>query len=363
MSTSTLTRRDAIKALASAAGALSLVSCKPPAPKATVPVVLYTSADALVVEAVTSAFTQQTGIAVRAVTDTEATKAAGLVQRLIAERDAPRAEVWWSSEVVGTMVLAREGLLVPSAPAALHEEFSGSWPQGLCDAGGLWWGFAQRARVAVYSTTRVQAASVPTSLEALAAFTPKGRVAIAQPQFGTTRTHFAWVVHTLGEAEARSLLQRLRANCRFYPGNSAVVRAVAQGECDVGLADTDDVWAGQGNQWSVDASFAVGACGAPPLALFIPNTAGLVGGTQPRKEARALLDFLCSGACERTLAQSESHNIPIRAELRDELASQIPELRLPVPANAAVSTPEVNWASVAGSLSKADAIIAEAFPL
>ncbi|MEZ6163920.1 MAG: hypothetical protein R3B67_05735 [Phycisphaerales bacterium] len=31
-----------------------------------------------------------------------------------------------------------------------------------------------------------------------------------------------------------------------------MVRAVAMGEIDVGLTDTDDVWSGQQNGWKVD---------------------------------------------------------------------------------------------------------------
>lgn len=355
------TRRECLKLMAGAAAFAALGACRPPRPRATEPVVLYTSADSFLVTQVAAAFTKATGIQVQAVTDTEATKAAGLVQRLVAERASPRAEVWWSSEVMGTVALAMSGVLVPSSPKCLTEDFEGSWPGGLCDSGGLWWGIGQRARVVVFSESRVEPERVPTSLEALAAFLPSGRVAIAQPQFGTTRTHIAWLVASLGDERARGLLGRLKANCRVYPGNSAVVRAVAQGECDVGLTDTDDVWVGRAGGWEVGASFGVGAQAGE--ALLIPNTVALVGRTRPRAEAVALLDFLCSAEGERLLATSESRNVPVRASLRAELAGSISELTLPEPGGAAVAGRGVDWGQVGGALAAADAIISEVFPL
>ncbi len=355
------TRRECLKLIAGAAAFAALGACRPPRPKAAEPVVLYTSADSFLVTQVTAAFTKATGIQVQAVTDTEATKAAGLVQRLLAERANPRAEVWWSSEVMGTVALAREGVLVPSVPKCLTAEFEGSWPGGLCDGGGLWWGIGQRARVVVFSESRVVAERVPTSLEDLAAFAPAGRVAIAQPQFGTTRTHFAWLVASVGEERAKALLGRIKTNCRVYPGNSAVVRAVAQGECDVGLTDTDDVWVGRASGWKVGASFGVGASAGE--ALLIPNTVAMVGNARPRTESLALLDFLCSAEGERLLATSESRNVPVRAALRAELAGSIPELTLPEPAGAAVAGRGVDWGAVGGALASADAIISEVFPL
>lgn len=355
------TRRECLKLMAGAGVFAALGACRPPRPKAAEPVVLYTSADSFLVTQVTAAFTKSTGVHVQTVTDTEATKAAGLVQRLLTERASPRAEVWWSSEVMGTVAMAREGVLLPSVPKCLTEEFEGSWPGGLCDSGGLWWGIGQRARAVVFSESRVTNERVPTSLEDLAVFAPAGRVAIAQPQFGTTRTHFAWLVASMGEERARVLLERLKENCRVYPGNSAVVRAVAQGECDVGLTDTDDVWVGRASGWKLGASFGVGSSAWE--ALLIPNTVAMVGNARPRAEAQALVDFLCSADGERLLATSESRNVPVRATLRAELAESIPEMTLPEPAGRAVVGHGVDWGSVGGVLATADAVISKVFPL
>ena len=51
------------------------------------------------------AFVDETGIEVRLVGDNEAVKTTGLMQRIIAERGRPGADVWWSSEPFATIRL------------------------------------------------------------------------------------------------------------------------------------------------------------------------------------------------------------------------------------------------------------------
>jgi iron(III) transport system substrate-binding protein len=49
------------------------------------------------------------------VTDAEATKSVGLAERIRAEKDNPRADVFWGNEPFHTINLADEGLLQPYA--------------------------------------------------------------------------------------------------------------------------------------------------------------------------------------------------------------------------------------------------------
>ena len=82
-------------------------------------VVLYVSADDYVVRPIVEAFEAESGLRVRVLGDTEATKTTGLVQRMRTERDNPRADVFWSSEVYLTIRLADKGLLAPFDDPAL----------------------------------------------------------------------------------------------------------------------------------------------------------------------------------------------------------------------------------------------------
>ena len=73
-------------------------------------VVVYTSLDPVFSESLLERFEKRSGIDVRIVTDTEATKTTGLVERVRREKDRPRCDVFWNNEVLRTIRMAREGL-------------------------------------------------------------------------------------------------------------------------------------------------------------------------------------------------------------------------------------------------------------
>lgn len=81
--------------------------------KAVNEVVIYTSLDQLFSEPILKDFEQETGIKVKAVYDVEAAKTTGLVNRIIAERNHPRCDVFWNSEIGRTIVLKKKGILAP----------------------------------------------------------------------------------------------------------------------------------------------------------------------------------------------------------------------------------------------------------
>ena len=94
--------------------ALVLVGCDRPEE-----VVVYVSVDQVYAEPILRDWEVAHGLAVSAIYDTEATKTTGLASRILAEREAPQADVFWNSEIVRTLVLEREGVLEPYfSPAA-----------------------------------------------------------------------------------------------------------------------------------------------------------------------------------------------------------------------------------------------------
>lgn len=281
-------------------------------------VVLYTSADDQLARIVADAFTDETGIEVQILGDTEATKTTGLVARILAEQEHPVGDVWWSSEPMGTILLAEQGAL---EPGAMSQSIPDDWPIELVAADQSWAGFAQRARVIVYASDRVDEA--PTTMRALIESEWKNRVGIARPQFGTTRGHMALLHERWGGQHFEAWLRSLSDNgVRLYDGNMSVVRAIAMGEIDVGLTDTDDVYAGQHNGWSVDLAYEShdenpDATSMPSLgATTIPNTVGVIRGAPNPENAERLAAYLLSGACERIIAQSASRNLPVDPEVR-----------------------------------------------
>lgn len=289
-------------------------------------VVLYCSADDHIARPVVEAFEKETGVRVLFRGDTEATKNTGLAERLRQEKDKPECDVFWSSEVFFTVRLAEEGMLAPHVSATTRD-----WPKRLTDAEHRWHGMGQRARVAVFNTDSVRKEDAPKSMQDLLDVRFQDRIVMARPQFGTTRGHMAALVALWGEDATRDFLLRLKASgVRLLDGNSAVVRAVAVGEADVGLTDTDDVWAGQRNGWHVDLTYIrhdLADRGVRAGPLMIPNAVSIIRGAPHAKEAAQLADYLLSERVERMLAESESKNVPVRAEL----AKEFPTLAVPDP--------------------------------
>lgn len=310
-------------------------------------VVLYTSADPDVRRAVVDAFEKRTGIEVLDVGDTEATKTVGLARRLLDERESPRADVWWSNEPFYTIRLAKQGVFEPYRSETSEAGFPGGWPASARGSDGTWYGFAARARVIAYDTRKLDRAEVPRTLRDLAEPRWTGKVGMARPIFGTTVGHMATLVSLWGEEPTRQWLESMEANgLRLYDGNSSVVRAIADGEIELGLTDTDDVWVAQREGWPVglvyetreiEGSVPATSESVWPLASFgaivIPNTAAKVAGGPNSAEAEALLDFLTSEACERLLMTSDARNVPLRPEAAGELFERYPETRIDPPAD------------------------------
>ncbi|HZW09523.1 MAG TPA: extracellular solute-binding protein [Phycisphaerales bacterium] len=311
-----LSRRAALTTIA--AGTLTTLGACSRRDPASGEVVLYSSVDDFVLRDVVRAFEAASTVRVRLLGDTEATKTTGLVERLVAERSRPRADVWWSSEPFGTIRLTAMGVFEPTeiaAPPIDDPALAGR----LSAPDRSWHGLALRARVIAVRAGRFESAPPPDRLRDLSAPSLRARVGIARPRFGTTRGHMAAIAAQHGEHALRDWLLALRENgLRVYDGNSTVVRAIAEGELDAGLTDTDDAWAARRNQWPVEAVFekpdpSPPASGLPsPGPMLIPNTVALVRNGPNPANARRLLEFLLAGPAEEILALSDSHNIPVR---------------------------------------------------
>lgn len=282
-------------------------------------VVLYVSTDESIARQVIDAFEKETGINVLMVGDTEVKKTAGLVERLRAEKNHPRADVFWSSEVFMTIDLAKEGMFDEH-----DSSVTANWPAGFCDPRHCWYGFATRARVIVYAPDRIKSDELPRTWMDLTQDRFKDRIVMADPRFGTTGGHLgamkAYWDHEVMPGYFAAFVEGLAENnVRLLPsGNAGVVDAVAKGEADLGMTDTDDVWAAQAQGLNVKLIYPAHNVATDETGvgtLVIPNTvARLKDGPHPEL-AKRLVDFLLSEKVELMLAESDAHNIPVRPAL------------------------------------------------
>ena len=316
-------------------------SSKPQPPE----VVVYCAVDQDLAEPILASFEKQTGIKVLARYDTEASKTDALVQRIQAEAKRPVADVFWSGEIFRTIALAREGLLAPYAEA---NGPAASIPARYRDGNGRWHGFALRARAIAYSTQRVPKDAIPRQLEDLLDARWKGRLAMADPRWGTTKGDIAsWFAH-YGPQRAREILEGLKANGVVPDGsNSTTVMKVSNGLADLAMTDTDDVYAAQQKGWPIGLAWLdQGGEGV----LTFPHTAALVHGGPHPAEARALMSYLLGEAVEERIAAGEAHNTPVRPGL----ARKFEAYAIPKPL-------DVSYDRVAEQLPAAERAIEEVF--
>src|SRR5215210_5196954 len=76
-------------------------------------VVVYCSVDQVFSEPILKDFERETGIKVKPVFDTEETKSTGVMNRLIAEKNNPQCDVFWSGDPVLNIVLKTKGVTAP----------------------------------------------------------------------------------------------------------------------------------------------------------------------------------------------------------------------------------------------------------
>ncbi|MFN0060667.1 MAG: ABC transporter substrate-binding protein [Planctomycetota bacterium] len=269
-------------------------------------VVVYTALDPAYSRLVFAEFEQTTGIRVQAVFDTEATKTAGLVERLRRESAAPRCDVFWNNETLRTILLAREGHFEPYRAGSANDI-----PAEFREATGLWTGFAARARAVAFNPARVSSGDAPASHAALLNTRWRGQLAIANPQFGTTGSHFAMLFAGWGEARTRAWLVGLKTNeVRIVASNSATCERAVTGEALLGLTDTDDIEVVRRRGSSIAESLL-----AADGVVVLPNTVALLKGAPNPDAARRFIDFVLNPRVEALLAASPSRQIPVRASV------------------------------------------------
>jgi iron(III) transport system substrate-binding protein len=277
-----------------------------PTPGSERQVTVYVSTDRVFSEPVLREYEKQSGVTVNAVYDTEETKSTGLANRLLAEKDRPQADVFWSNEPVRTLVLKSRNVLAP-----YRSRNADGIPAALVDNEGYWTGFSARIRVIAYNTRLVKAEDAPQSVFDLADPKWRGRVAMADPRFGSTSFHVAALYAMAGDDKMDEFFRQLKANdVHVVDGNSVVRDLVARGEVSVGLTDTDDVNVG------IEDGQAIGMVLPDRNGLGVPvmpNMVSLIAGAPHPDEARLFIDYLLSPDVERRLAQSEAVQIPLHA--------------------------------------------------
>jgi len=270
-------------------------------------VVVYVSHDQVFSEPILKDFERETGIKVRAVYDTEETKSTGTMNRLIAEKNNPQADVYWANEPVRAEVLRQRNIAAPYRPPnaeGVPVTFRG--PQD------YWTGFAARARVLI---VRKDENPKPASVFAYSDPRWRDKAVIANPLFGTTTDQIAALFVLLGDERARNFLQSMRQNgVKVAPSNGDSADLVARGQFAFSLVDSDDAVSRMNQGEGV--SMVYPDQGADEIGcLIVPNAAVLIAGSPHPEAGKKLIDYLLSPETERKLALSDAAQIPLHSNV------------------------------------------------
>lgn len=308
-------------------------------------VVIYTALDRQFSEPILKEFEAKTGIQVQALYDTEAVKTVGLVNRLIAERKRPAADLFWNNEIVRTLQLKEQGLTVPFTAAS-----ASTIPAEFKDPEGHWVGFASRARIILVNTNLIpNEADQPTAVSELTNPRWKGRAGFANPLYGTTSTHAAVLWNTLGPEETLKFFEQAAANAVLYAGNAQTRDAVANGEIAWCVTDTDDAFGAIEDGKPVRIVYPDSSSDEAGM-IIIPNTLVKIANGPNPEAADQLINYLLSEEVEQALAHSRSAQIPVRSTL-DPPAG--------IPSIEGYKVQAIDWAAVQGSLQECQKQLAE----
>jgi iron(III) transport system substrate-binding protein len=261
-------------------------------------------------------FEKETGIKVKAVFDTEETKSTGVLNRLIAEKNNPQCDVFWSGDPVRANILKQKNITTPYI-SANAKDIKAIFK----DPEHNWTGFSARARVLIYNTDSLKGYDITVSIFVLTNKKYNGKVAIANPLFGTTTFHIAALFSVLGDDKAKQYLTDLKNNnVIIATSNGDVKKRVSQGEVLCGLTDTDDAFEAQKEGEHTGIVFldqqGIGT-------LIMPNTVSLIKNSPNSENGKKLIDYLLSKQTEAKLAKSCAQ-MPLHKNV--EIPVEIPPL-------------------------------------
>ncbi len=257
-------------------------------------VVVYSARAEQLIKPMFDAFTKETGIPVKFITDKEGP----LMERLKAEGPNTPADVLLTVDAGNLWQAANEGLLKPVQSGVLDKNV----PVHLKDPDNQWFGLSIRARTIVYNTKALKPADLST-YEDLANPKWKGKLCLRTSKKVYNQSLVAMMIAEKGEAETEKIVRGWVSNLAtdVFPDDTKLMEAIAAGQCQVGIVNT--YYYGRLLEKKPDLT----------LALFWPNQqttgvhvnvsgAGVVKHAKNEKAAVRLLEWFTSEQGQKMFA-------------------------------------------------------------
>ena len=186
-------------------------------------------------EALYANFTKATGITINRVDADDA----GILARLKSEGTASPADVILLVDAARLWRGETDGLFQPVKSAVLEQRIPATLRGADAGQGSQWFGFSTRGRVIVYNKASVAKDDVDT-YEELGDPKNKGKVCTRSGSHPYNLSLFGAVMQHLGEPATEAWLKGVVANMARAPkgGDTDQIKAVASGECQIGLTNT-----------------------------------------------------------------------------------------------------------------------------
>lgn len=270
-------------------------------------VVVYSARNEQLIKPLFDAYTKETGVQIRFITDKEGP----LMARLKAEGANTPADILLTVDAGNLWQASQEGLLKPIRSMVLEANI----PAHLRDPGNTWFGLSVRARTLVYNTNKVKPSELST-YEDLANPKWKGRLCLRSSKKVYNQSLVAMMIDEYGEPKTEQIVRGWVANLATdpLPDDTKAMEAVATGLCDVTIVNT--YYYGRLMEKRPNL----------PLAIFWPN--------QNLKSANAGVHVNISGAGVTRYAKNEREAVRLLEWLSSEKAQNLfADVNLEYPVN------------------------------
>ncbi len=194
-------------------------------------VTVYSARNEQLIKPLFDAFTKDTGIEVKVLTDKEGP----LLARLKAEGKNTPSDVLITVDAGNLWQASQEGLLRPINSKVLNANI----PAYLRDPKNQWYGLSVRARTIVYNKKTVKPSQLSTYQE-LASPAWKGKLCLRTSKKVYNQSLIASLIKKQGEKKTEQMVRGWVANLAtdVFADDTALLKAIAAGQCQVGISNT-----------------------------------------------------------------------------------------------------------------------------
>jgi iron(III) transport system substrate-binding protein len=269
-------------------------SQQPAAADAPAAVVVYSARAEQLIRPIFEAYTAETGVPVRYITDSEQP----LIQKLLAEGDTTSADLLLTVDAGNLWYAAEQGALRPVDSDVLRANV----PAHLRDPEDRWFGLSVRARTIVYDTRSVDPGTL-TDYAGLADAQWRGRLCLRTSEKVYNQSLVAMLIAQHGEERTEQIVRGWVANLAtsVFANDTQLLEAMAAGRCEIGIVNT--YYLARLQSENPDLPVAVHWAPAESGGVHVNvSGAGITRHARNPEGARTLLEWLSSPAAQARFA-------------------------------------------------------------